>query len=64
MFNVPVFFIQTIKRAKGRVKAVGTIVVGLILAVIVGAAVYSMVRGRIKGKHSCDGSCGHCRGCH
>ncbi|MGN0321021.1 MAG: FeoB-associated Cys-rich membrane protein [Lachnospira sp.] len=45
-------------------KAVGTIVVGLILAVIVGAAVYSMVRGRIKGKHSCDGSCGHCRGCH
>ena len=28
------------------------------------AIVYTMVKGKKNGKHSCGGDCGHCGGCH
>lgn len=43
----------------------GTILVGVIVLMIVGAIVYSMVRDKKKGKSiQCGGDCGHCGGCH
>ncbi len=42
----------------------GTVIVLAVLAVIVGAIVFSMVRGKKNGKHMCSGDCGHCGGCH
>lgn len=40
----------------------GTIIVGLIVAVIVGLAVYSLAKNKKKGKSSCGCGCGcgHC----
>ena len=32
--------------------------------VIVAAIVFSMVKGKKNGKHTCGGDCGHCGGCH
>ncbi|MCI5772248.1 MAG: FeoB-associated Cys-rich membrane protein [Clostridiales bacterium] len=44
----------------------GTVLVGLILLLIVGAVVFAMVRGKKRGKpvNSCGGDCSHCGGCH
>ena len=38
----------------------GTIIVGLILAVVVAAAVLSLVKKKISGKSSCGCGCEHC----
>lgn len=40
----------------------GTILVCVILAAIVGAIVWKMVRDRKAGKSSCCGNCKHCAG--
>ena len=42
-----------------------TAIVALVLLLIVGAIGYGMVKDKKKGKHSCGGDCGNCRGgCH
>lgn len=42
-----------------------TILIALLVACAAGAALWSMVMGRKKGKSlSCDGDCSKCRGCH
>lgn len=38
----------------------GTIIVGAILAVMVGLIIYSMVKNKKKGKSQCGGDCSHC----
>ena len=38
----------------------GTVIVTAVLVVIV----FSMVKGKKNGKHTCGGDCGHCGGCH
>lgn len=41
----------------------GTVITGMIVAGIVGLAVYSMVRDRKNGKSvQCGGNCAHCKG--
>ncbi len=42
----------------------GTVIVLVVLVVIVAAIVYTMVKGKKNGKHSCGGDCGHCGGSH
>jgi hypothetical protein len=42
----------------------GTVVVGLILAVIVTLIIYSMIKDKKNGKNQCNGECSKCRGCH
>ena len=42
----------------------GTVIVTVILIVIVAAIVFSMVKDKKNGKHTCGGGCGHCGGCH
>lgn len=42
----------------------GTAIVGGVLLLIVGTVVYRMAKDRKRGKHVCDGDCGHCKGCH
>ncbi len=45
----------------------GTILVLLILAAIVGSIIYSQVKDHKAGKHSCGGNCskcGHAGSCH
>ena len=40
-------------------------IVALVLLLVVGAIVYGMVKDKKKGKHTCGGDCGRCRGgCH
>ena len=41
----------------------GTVIVGGVLAIIVGLLVWKMVKDKKKGKSSCGGDCAHCRGC-
>lgn len=41
-----------------------TILVGAVVALITGAAVWSMIRDKKSGKHTCGGDCSKCRGCH
>lgn len=40
----------------------GTIIVGLIVAVVVGLVIFSLIRNKKKGKSSCSCGCGcgHC----
>ncbi len=40
-----------------------TLVVLLILAAVVGAVVFKMVKDRKQGKHICGGDCSRCHGC-
>lgn len=42
----------------------GTVIVLVVLVVIVAAIMYTMVKGKKNGKHSCGGDCGHWGGCH
>ncbi len=42
----------------------GTIIVGIALAVLVGLVIRSMISDKKKGKSSCGGDCSRCRGCH
>lgn len=42
----------------------GTVIVTAVLVVIVAAIVFSMVKGKKNGKHTCGGDCVHCGGCH
>ena len=39
-----------------------TAIVALVLLLVVGAIVYGMVKDKKKGKHTCGGDCGRCRG--
>jgi hypothetical protein len=41
-----------------------TWIVGAVVALIVGAAVWKMADDRKKGKSSCGGDCSRCKGCH
>ena len=41
-----------------------TFIVGAIVALIVGAAVWKMVADKKAGKSSCGGDCSKCKGCH
>ena len=41
----------------------GTVIVGGVLAVIVGLLVWKMIKDKKAGKSSCGGDCAHCRGC-
>lgn len=41
----------------------GTVIVGGVLAVIVGLLIWKMVKDKKAGKSSCGGDCAHCRGC-
>lgn len=41
----------------------GTVIVGGVLAIIVGLLVWKMVKDKKAGKSSCGGDCAHCRGC-
>ena len=41
----------------------GTIIVGGVLAIIVGLLVWKMIKDKKAGKSSCGGDCAHCRGC-
>ncbi len=38
----------------------GTLIVAIILAAIIGLVIYSMVKDKKQGKHSCGGTCGCC----
>lgn len=40
-----------------------TAIVGGVLLVIVGAIIYSLIKGKKNGKHICGGDCAHCKGC-
>ena len=43
----------------------GTLIVGSVLAVIVGAIIWKMYKDRKNGKGGCGGNCGSCSGgCH
>lgn len=43
----------------------GTVIVGGILAVVVGLIIYSMVKDKKNGKTQCGGDCSRCGGrCH
>ncbi len=41
----------------------GTVVVGVIVAVVVGLAARSLYKDKKAGK-GCNGNCGNCKGCH
>ena len=41
----------------------GTVLVGGVLAVIVGLLIWKMIKDKKAGKSSCGGDCAHCRGC-
>ena len=41
----------------------GTVIVGGVLAVIVGLLIWKMIKDKKAGKSSCGGYCAHCRGC-
>ena len=41
-----------------------TAIVGGIVAVLVGAVIWKMVRDKKSGKGGCGGDCAHCKGCH
>ena len=41
----------------------GTVIVGGVLAVIVGLLVWKMIKDKKAGKSSCGGDCAHCKGC-
>ena len=41
----------------------GTVIVGGVLAVIVGLLIWKMIKAKKAGKSSCGGDCAHCRGC-
>lgn len=42
----------------------GTFIVGCIVTGCAFLAVRSLIKDRKRGKASCGGDCGHCRGCH
>lgn len=42
----------------------GTVIVGLIVLGCAAFAVRSIVKDKKKGKASCSGDCGRCKGCH
>lgn len=39
---------------------IGSIIVLVIVAIVIGFAVYSVIKDKKKGKCSCGGSCGSC----
>ncbi len=41
----------------------GTVIVGSVLAVIVGLLIWKLIKDKKAGKSSCGGDCAHCRGC-
>ena len=41
-----------------------TWIVGGVVALAAGAAIWKIVRDRRSGKHACSGDCSHCKGCH
>ena len=41
----------------------GTVIVGGVLAVIVGLLIWKIIKDKKAGKSSCGGDCAHCRGC-
>ena len=41
----------------------GTVIVGGVLAIIVGLLVWKMIKDKKAGKSSCGGNCAHCKGC-
>ena len=41
----------------------GTVIVALVLLAVVGLIIYSMVKDKKQGKHSCGGNCASCSGC-
>ena len=41
----------------------GTVIVGGVLAVIVGLLIWKLIKDKKAGKSSCGGDCAHCRGC-
>lgn len=41
----------------------GTVIVGGVLAVIVGLLIWKMIKDKKTGKSSCGGDCAHCKGC-
>ncbi len=41
----------------------GTVIVGGVLAIIVGLLVWKMIKDKKAGKSSCGGDCAHCKGC-
>ncbi len=41
----------------------GTVIVGGVLAVIVGLLIWKMIKDKKAGKSSCGGDCAHCKGC-
>ena len=41
----------------------GTVIVGGVLAVIVGLLIWKMIKDKKVGKSSCGGDCAHCKGC-
>ncbi|MDD7411713.1 MAG: FeoB-associated Cys-rich membrane protein [bacterium] len=41
----------------------GTVIVGGVLAIIVGLLIWKMIKDKKAGKSSCGGDCAHCRGC-
>ncbi|MCC8015886.1 MAG: FeoB-associated Cys-rich membrane protein [Clostridiales bacterium] len=41
----------------------GTVIVLIILAVIVGAIIYKLVKDKKSGKNQCGGDCAHCGAC-
>lgn len=43
--------------------SLGTIVVAAILVIVVGIAIWSMIRNHKKGKSSCGCDCSTCPGC-
>ena len=38
----------------------GTVIVGSVLAVIVGLLIWKMIKDKKAGKSSCGGNCSHC----
>ena len=41
----------------------GTVIVGGVLAIIVGLLIWKMIKDKKAGKSSCGGDCAHCKGC-
>ncbi|MDY2792825.1 MAG: FeoB-associated Cys-rich membrane protein [Eubacteriales bacterium] len=41
----------------------GTVIVGGVLAIIVGLLIWKMIKDKKTGKSSCGGDCAHCKGC-
>ncbi len=42
---------------------ISTLIIGIVLAIIVGLVIYSMIKDKKNGKSSCGGNCKGCSGC-